>query len=128
MNNDLGKVEISSIEWWLVVGVLWFVDGIQILLDFLLIGFIFNRIVDIVVAFALGFYLLLRGQMDWKGFLALVVVIFGEEVPGIDALPFWGGDGLFYMWRYKKARATWLATEEQKTATNNSPQTETASN
>ena len=100
MNTN--KPIVSSVEWWLVIAALALIDAIQILLDFLAIGLVFNRFLDLFVGPAFGLYLVLRNQIDGKMFFGLVVTFIGEEIPGLDVLPFWCLDGYYSM---KRARA-----------------------
>ncbi len=104
--------KMSHIEWGLLIGALGTIDLIQIGLDvFLEIGVIANRFIDIFVGMALPFYLHLRGESmsDPKRWIALVATFFAEEIPDVDALPFWCLDGIYYyaLWRAKnKVRET----------------------
>ena len=102
MAEEKSGSKISNVEWGLVIGALFTIDGTQIVLDLLVIGSLINRFIDIFVGMSLAFYLYLRNQLDWKAMLALIVTFFAEEIPGVDVLPFWGADGLYYMWKAKK--------------------------
>ena len=93
-----GGSKISNFEWWLVVGATFCIDLIQIILDFFAVGVIVNRLIDIAVGMTLGFYFWIRGvKMDSKKIFAWIGTFVGEEIPGIDALPFWTGDVLLTM-------------------------------
>jgi hypothetical protein len=98
MAEKIHRSRISNIEWGLVIGVLLVIDGIQLLLDFFVIGVIANRGISVLVGMALPFYLHIRGEKmsDPKrlfGFLAA----FGLEsfLPFVDGLPFWFLDGIY---------------------------------
>lgn len=90
---------INNVEWALVIGTLFAIDLIQIILDLLIIGTIFNRFIDIFVGLGLALYLHLRGQsLANPKRLAGLIGAFGiEMIPGADALPFWGLDGIYHM-------------------------------
>ena len=97
---DKKESKISNVEWGLVIGVLFLIDLIQIGLDLLAqVGVILNRFIDIFVGLSLGFYLQLRGQSlaDPKRLIGLIGTFFAEEIPDLDALPFWGLDGIYNM-------------------------------
>ncbi len=84
----------------MVIGTLFLVDLIQLGLDLLLqVGVIANRFIDVFVGMSLAFYLQMRGQSltDPKRILGLVGTFFAEEIPDVDALPFWGLDGIYNM-------------------------------
>ena len=57
-----GGSKISNIEWGLLIGALFTIDLIQIGLDFLAVGAIINRFLDIFVGLSLALYLQMRGQ------------------------------------------------------------------
>lgn len=109
--------EISYVEWGLVIGVLFTVDAVQILLDLLLVGAAANRFIDIFVGLAFAFYLLMRGQIDMQRFFALLISFVGEEIPVVDALPFWGADGIYSMMKGKAKEKAEKAQEEAEAAT-----------
>lgn len=93
------KSKISYTEWFLVISALFMVDLVQLVLDFFVIGVILNRFIDIFVGMAWALYLQLRGESlaDIKRLIGLLTTFVAEEVPGLDALPFWGLDGLYTM-------------------------------
>ena len=100
----MGQSKISNTEWGLVIGALFTVDGAQALLNFFAIGVIFNRLISIFVGMSLALYLKLRGELDWKAMVALIITFFGEEAPLFDTLPFWGGLGLYYFGKAKSKK------------------------
>jgi hypothetical protein len=92
--------KISNVEWGLIIGALLVIDLVQIGLDLLAeIGVVINRFIDIVVGLSLGFYLQMRGQslINPKRLFGLLATFIGEEIPDVDALPFWTLDGIFNM-------------------------------
>lgn len=103
-----GPSPVNSGEWIMIVLLFAFIDLSQIILDFLVIGIVINEIVDIFVGIFLVIYLFLRKQIsDSKSAtraLAIVAVSFiGEEVPILDAAPFWTGD-ILYFWYLSNVR------------------------
>ena len=96
--QNLGS-RMSNFEWWLLIGALASIDLGQIILDFFAIGLAANRVIDLVVAMAMPLYLTLRGyKMDMKTVLLIGVSLIAEEIPLLDAAPFWTFDG----WRLYK--------------------------
>lgn len=98
MTDKIHRSRISNTEWGLVIGGLLLVDIIQIVLDVAFqIGVIANRFIDVVVGGAFAFYLQVRGEKlsDPKRLIALIFTFLGEEVPEVDALPFWSLDGVY---------------------------------
>lgn len=109
--------KVNSGEWILVVLALVTVDVIQIILDFMFTsGIIINRFIDILVGLSLALYLYSRGQLADKEtslrIIMVLVVSFGvEQVPILDAAPFWTGDGL-YFWHLSRTRDERAKKEE----------------
>ena len=91
--------KISNTEWGLLIGALLTVDLVQIGLDFLAIGLVLNRFIDIFVGMSLAFYLQIRGQSlaNPKRIIGIFVTFIGEQIPAIDSLPFWCLDGIYNM-------------------------------
>jgi len=115
--------KISNTEWGLVIGALLVIDGVQLLLDFLLIGPFFNGYIDLAVGMTFPIYMRLRGvTLDSKKVGGMVGTFLFEIIPGFDALPLWCLDGALNCWldnKDKKKRKT-----EAQTAQNNQQQTE----
>lgn len=65
------------------------VDIIQIILDFFVVTEIINHIIDIVVGFIILAYGTIRGIIDGNKLLILGAYFIGEQIPFINALPFW---------------------------------------
>lgn len=66
------------------------VDGLQILLTLLFIGFLINPLIDILVGIA--FTLMLGthgGGLVRRRAIAMIMTAVGEFIPGINALPLW---------------------------------------
>ncbi len=110
-------------EWIMVTLALAFVDGAQIILDFVAVGVAINRFVDIVIAVTFALYLFFRGELadpDTRlRIIAILIISFAaEEVPILDAAPFWTGDAL-YFWHLanKRTAAAQTQTEAQKKVT-----------
>jgi hypothetical protein len=85
--------KMKTWEWIALIIATIILDIVQVLLVFIAIGVILNRIIDIVVGILLPLYFWLRGvnMGDWKK----IATVFGgfalEEVGlgGDDGLPFW---------------------------------------
>ena len=93
-----GVSKISNTEWGIVIGALWIIDGIQIGLDLLFqVGVLLNRFIDIMVGLAWPTYLYLRGVnlKDIKMVGGIFLAFLGDMVPDMDALPWWGADGIY---------------------------------
>jgi len=96
--------KISNTEWGLVIGALAMVDVFQIILDMVAIGIAANRIIDLGVAAALPLYLTLRGyKLDTRTIMLVGGSFIGEEIPVLDAAPFWTFDG-WKIWGWDKQR------------------------
>lgn len=110
-------------EWILVTLALAFVDVAQIILDLFAVGVAVNRFIDIAVAIAFALYLFFRGELadpDTRlRIIAILIISFAaEEVPILDAAPFWTGDAL-YFWHLanKRTNAANGQKETQQKAT-----------
>ena len=108
MAEMIHKSKVSTFEWGIVIGLLIVTDIAQIILDFFAIGVVVNRIIDVIVALGLVFYLLIRGELSDPGTrtrtIAIIAASFAaEEVPVLDAAPFWSGDGI-YLWNLSRKR------------------------
>ena len=104
VTQSSSKAHISNVEWGLVIGALAVIDIIQVLLDLAAqFGVVANRFIDIGVGLALPFYLQIRGQDlgNMKRLSSLVIAFFAEEIPDIDALPFWFLEGFYLMFLAK---------------------------
>ena len=108
------RTRVSSVEWWLVDGFLWMIDGVQALFDVFLVGVAANRYIDIIVGLSFCFYLVIRRQIDMQMGIALLATFLGEEIPGVDAMPFWGLDGYYSMKRARAKEAAEDQMEEQE--------------
>ena len=86
--------KMSNIEWWLLIGALAMTDVVQLVLDAVTIGLAANRIIDLSVVMSLPLYLTLRGfKLDAKVLLLIGGSFLAEEIPIVDAAPFWTFDG-----------------------------------
>lgn len=108
MAEKIHKSKISTFEWGLVIGALILIDIIQIILDLVAVGVAINRIIDIIVALSLVFYLLIRGELEdpetrMRAIAIIAITFIAEEVPVLDAAPFWTGDGI-YFWNLSRKR------------------------
>jgi len=82
--------KMSNIEWWLLIGALAMTDVVQLVLDAVAIGLAANRIIDLSIVMALPLYLTLRGfKLDAKVLLLIGGSFLAEEIPVVDAAPFW---------------------------------------
>ncbi len=110
-------------EWIMVTLGLAFVDIAQIILDLFAIGIAVNRVIDVIVGLSLAGYLFLRGELSDPDtrlrIIAILIISFAaEEVPILDAAPFWTGDAL-YFWhlankRTEKARVQGEAKQKER--------------
>jgi hypothetical protein len=119
MAEKIHKSNIITFEWGLLVGVLLLIDVIQIILNFLAVGVAVNRIINIIVALSLAFYLIIRGETKDPGtrnrIITIIIASFAAEtVPILDSAPFWTIDGI-YFWQLAKKRNK--KAEEEEAAT-----------
>lgn len=82
---------MSKTRWAIFYAVIIFVDIVQVLLDLVAIGVVLNRVIDVVVAFLLPFFLHISGvkMTDMKKILSIFAAFGFELMPGVDALPLW---------------------------------------
>jgi hypothetical protein len=106
-NGDLPY--ISNLEWGLSIGLLFTIDLFQFLLDLAVAGLAINTFIDLGVGPSYAFYLKWRGLRLTKpsrlsGMIGAFVL---EAIPGINALPLWGLDGIvnFMIYRAEVAAA-----------------------
>lgn len=96
--------KISKTEWGLVIGATLVADIIQIALNFVAVGVLVNRFIDIGVGAALIFYFWLRKvHLDTRALFSLGATFAAEEVPILDIAPFWTLD-VFYIRSLDNAR------------------------
>lgn len=67
-------------------------DVTQAIFNFFLVTEPLNHIIDIVVAALLIAYASKRGILDTNKLLVLLATFFGEQIPIVNALPFWTYD------------------------------------
>lgn len=80
---------IGYFEWWAALAFFGFIDLVQIILNFFLIGGIVNRLDFIVGGLMVG-YLYIRGyKFDMNDWLWVGATMLAEEIPVIDSAPFW---------------------------------------
>ncbi|MES2213826.1 MAG: hypothetical protein V4465_00320 [Patescibacteria group bacterium] len=96
--------KISNAEWGLLVGALATIDLAQVVLDVFAIGLVANRIIDLTVVMALPLYLTFRGfKLDTETMLLIGGSFLAEEIPVVDAAPFWSLVG-WRLWQIDKRR------------------------
>ena len=109
-SGDKKKTEskISNTEWGMVIGALFIIDIIQVCLNLIgipflaSIGTIVNRFIDVAVGLAWPTYLKLRGvNLNSIKVMSIGIAFIFEMIPGIDALPLWGLDGLYMLFLVK---------------------------
>ena len=103
MDTKIHRSKVSGIEWGFVNGLLLFIDIIQKILDFFVVGEVINKFVDIIVGGGFLFYLAVRGELSNpqtrnRMFIAFFATFAWEEIPIIDVAAFWVFDG-WYCWR-----------------------------
>ncbi len=116
---QITKSKISNTEWGLVLGAFLIIDLVQFLLDlFFESGVIINRFIDIGVEISYSFYLWIRGEvgsgsddMTMK-VLGMVATFLGEEIPDLDALPFWSLDHCYNWWLAVQNNKKWEKQNE----------------
>lgn len=91
--------EISNLEWGMAISILGIIDAIQIVLDLMGgLGVLLNRFVSFATGLAWTTYLYLRGvSLNTPKILSVLLTLFLEEVPALDAMPFWFLDGAVMM-------------------------------
>ncbi len=96
--------KISNIEWGLLVGVALTIDAIQILLEWMIIGFFINPFIDIFVTLSFGLFFHLKGESlaNPKRLLAILGTFIGELIPVVAELPLWSLY-VVYMWSMSKS-------------------------
>jgi len=93
------RSRMTDFEWWALLGITAAMDVTQFLLDLFLAGLAVNRYIDIVYAMGAPFYLAMRGvEMNMKTLGIFAVSFVAEEVPLLDAAPFWTLD----IWQIRK--------------------------
>ena len=117
MGNKVQRSKVSNFEWGLVIGLLFFIDIIQKILDFLVIGEVINRFADILIGGGFLFYLIIRGEFNNpetrnRMTVAFLATFVAEEIPVVDIAVFWSIDG-WYCWRQSVATNN-LADQQQK--------------
>lgn len=82
---------MSKQKWAAFYAAVVFIDILQIILDFFVVGVAINRAIDVVVAILLPFCLHLCGisMTDPKKLLSVLGAGVLEMFPGVDALPLW---------------------------------------
>lgn len=93
------KSHITNTEWALIIGALEFIDLIELILGFFVIGEFVNTFIDWIVGPSLAFYLFMRGEdlSSSKRVISLIGSFFLELIPIINNLPLWTLDGLYLM-------------------------------
>ncbi len=69
-----------------------FTDTVQVIIDATIVAEPLNHIIDIVFGMFLVGYGLKRGILDWNKAMVLLATFFGEQIPYVNALPFWTYD------------------------------------
>jgi hypothetical protein len=92
---------ISKLEWGMVISILGIIDIAQFVLDWIGIPFIatvgtlLNRFISFATGLAWPTYLYLRGvNFDAPKILTVSLGFLLEEIPDVDAMPFWFLDGI----------------------------------
>lgn len=102
------RSRISSFEWWILLGFVVFIDLLQIVLDVLTIGLVINRL-DIIIGGSIIFYMMWREyKLDAGDWVLMGASVIGEEIPILDAAPFWTLD----IWRFRQKDLARKTAEE----------------
>jgi hypothetical protein len=72
-----------------VYGLAGLVDLVQLILDILVVTEIANHIIDIVFGILLAIYAVLRKILTVKKSLVLIAYFCAEQIPFVNAVPFW---------------------------------------
>lgn len=67
-------------------------DALQAILSFFVVTEIVNHILDFIIGGVLIAYGLKRGLLDMNKSMTLLAVFLGEQIPYVNALPFWTYD------------------------------------
>ena len=100
-------------SWFLIFSAAIFVDLLQMLLEWLAVGIIFGRVVNLLATASFAFVFTVMGLKDWM--FPLFGLGIGEEVPFIgDILMMVPGEWLLVIWRiYTKNRPSIEETTEE---------------
>ena len=80
---------ISKGERWLVYGFFACIDALQVALDLTVAGEVANHFIDIGAGAILFFYGTLKKLWTGKKLFVLLATFIGEQIPFVNALPFW---------------------------------------
>jgi len=96
--------EISNIAWGMLGGMALLVDATQFVLEWLLIGFVINPIINFYMTMGLNMYWYMKGQKiaSPKKALGSSVAFIGEMVPVVAQLPLWTGYIVYNFILYRK--------------------------
>jgi len=83
--------KISNLSWGILIGISVLVDGTQVFLEWLLIGFVLNPIINIFMSMSLALYFYMNGQslINPKRAVGMAGALIGEMVPIVAELPLW---------------------------------------
>ena len=86
-----GRTGISNGSAFFMIAVALLIDGLQILLDLVLIGFLLDPLLDILATIIFAIWFSHHGQsvMSAKRAGGFLVTVVAELVPGFDAIPMW---------------------------------------
>jgi hypothetical protein len=98
MQDNTKRKRIGFLTIFFMVSFAVVIDTIQLILDLFGIGVLANRIIDVAVACILlfWFYMIdpaLLTNMKIVGSVGAALI--GEEIPVVDAFPFWAGDAAY---------------------------------
>ena len=83
---------VNKGEKWLIYGIFACIDALQVALDFTAVGEIANHFIDIIAAAILLLYGMFRKLWPGHKLLVLLATFIGEQIPFVNALPFWTFD------------------------------------
>lgn len=106
------KRKVDGYEKLAVLGVSAIIDGTQIVLDMFAVGVGVNRFIDIGYGIMLLFYGNQRNLLNQKTTLSIAATFIAEEIPLVDAAPFWTLDA-WYLFRAGEANDQQIKSEDE---------------
>ncbi len=80
---------VNKGEKWLVFGFFGATDALQVILSLFVVGEVVNHFIDIAAGIVLFAYGLFRRLWTGKKLAVLLATFVGEQIPFVNALPFW---------------------------------------
>lgn len=104
----------SNVAWGMLLGWAGTIDIVQIFLDGYAIGIVVNRFIDIGMGLFLLFVFFLMGvKLTFWRIISILLSFLLEEIPVLDAAPFWAGDVAFVWASVRMETATYTQEPDQ---------------